>query len=131
MSLRKTRASIERALSGGADLSVAKSTLLLGRFIKLRQSSSDSVAVIPELWVYVGPRAHYLLIPMTYCSCHDFLIRSVAQKTSNYCKHLVGLELALREGRVSEIEVSPDEMLVVVREILKYRFSQTLRRKLW
>lgn len=130
MSLRNTRVSLERALSGSADLSVARSTLQLGRFIKLRLLGSDDGDMTPEVWAYIGPRAHYLLIPMTYCSCHDFIIRSVAKGASDYCKHLVGLELARRGGKISEIELSPDEMLVVVREILKYRFSQTLRRKL-
>lgn len=136
LTLRDTRAEIARALEGGAEDARAKaalSTLAVGRYVLLRAGPL-------EQWAYVGPQRHHLLIPMTYCSCHDFLIRTVAQKFPSreapagrppaFCKHLLGLEIARGRGKFAALNVTEEELRSVIREILKYGYSQTLRRKL-
>lgn len=131
ITLGDTRAEIAKALGGGEEdprVRAALSALTIGRYVLLRAGDL-------EQWAYVGPQGHHLLIPLTYCSCHDFLIRTIAQKPSPrgapaFCKHLLGLEIARRRGRFAALNVTDEELSSIIREILKYGYSQTLRRKL-
>jgi len=98
------------------------------RFVKLscKQGSRDGF-----IWVYTGPRGDYLLVPRSFCSCKDFMIRTASTKKTLACKHLVGLELAVKLDRKREVSLSADDCVRIVFEILEKNVSPTLRKALY
>ena len=84
-----------------------------------------------HIWVYTGPRGDYLLVPRSFCSCKDFMIRTASTKKTLACKHLIGLELAVKLGKKREVSLSADECVRVVFEILEKNVSPTLRKALY
>ncbi|MGB9827968.1 MAG: metal-binding protein [Thermosphaera sp.] len=98
------------------------------RFVKLscKQGSSNGF-----IWVYTGPRGDYLLVPRSFCSCKDFMIRTASTKKTPACKHLVGLELAAKLGKKREVSLSAEDCVRIVFEILEKNLSPTLRKALY
>ncbi|MEM4527857.1 MAG: SWIM zinc finger family protein [Desulfurococcaceae archaeon] len=84
-----------------------------------------------EYWVYMGPRSDYLIIPRTFCSCKDFIIRVIALKQTHFCKHLMGVEMAIRMKKFRVIEMKIEDLMKIINEIMKSGFSTTLRRKMY
>lgn len=83
------------------------------------------------LWFYLGKKEVYLIIPMTFCSCMDFLINVVERKTVPTCYHLASQIIAENYGkyrRLSNIKV--DERETIFEEVEKYKYSPTLVRLL-
>ncbi|MEZ0393454.1 MAG: hypothetical protein ABWK00_00170 [Desulfurococcaceae archaeon] len=83
------------------------------------------------IWIFLGPRADYFIVPGAFCSCEDFLVRVIGRKSRCFCKHLVAQKLAEEAGRYRQISLeSPAELVQVLNEILKMGFSVTARRRL-
>ena len=83
-----------------------------------------------DLWVYLGKSNDYLIIPGVFCSCMDFIIRTVVNKASSYCKHQAGIYLAMNKNKYSVLDVDLKEAIIIIDEILNKGISVTLRRKL-
>jgi predicted nucleic acid-binding Zn finger protein len=128
MSVEETKATLLSILERGGDYYSAD--VYGGRFVELKASLSG-LKDTWSLWVYTGRERDYLLIPYTYCSCMDFLIRTVSMKTRTHCKHQVGLLIAMKKRLFKTINVTLEELYVIVTEILESGFSATLRRKLY
>lgn len=83
-----------------------------------------------DIWVYMGRERDYLLVPGAYCSCKDFLLRTVINKTSKYCKHLLGLHVSMKMNKYLEVSVDLERFLKISHEIIEKGFSIELRRAL-
>ena len=82
----------------------------------------------PEVWVYMGRERDYVLVPRLLCSCPDFMINVVARRRSKPCYHLVGLEKAVIQGSYMALDLSFEDALRIIYEVLDSGFSPTLRR---
>lgn len=125
VSIRKTREELYLATREKA-ASILPSVYEL-RFLKILVEHYDHEA---SFWVYMGLRSDYVIIPGTFCSCKDFIIRTAINKTSAYCKHLLGQYIASREGKYITLRVSPSEAAGILLEILNHEYSTTVRKKL-
>lgn len=97
------------------------------RFIKIKLSHGGNSSV---LWVYEGRERDYILIPGAFCSCKDFILRTIMSKKSRYCKHLLGVHIAINRGKYMSIDMDPGEGFSIIREILDQGISRTLRKKM-
>lgn len=69
-----------------------------------------------ELWVVVGRKGDYLVLPLSkYCACDDFFYRVLDQERKR-CYHLLAVTLAQRQGRYEEIEERDDMYLKFIPE---------------
>ncbi len=128
MSVEETRRILVSILERGVDY-VSLGTHE-GRFVELRAILTNTTSSW-SMWVYVGRERDYVLIPYIYCSCMDYLVRTVFLKTRSYCKHQLGLLVAIRRGLFKTIAVTLEELYAIVDEIVERGFSATLRRKLY
>ena len=99
------------------------------RYIKLNLHTDDFNPK-GELWLYLGREYDYLIIPGAYCSCRDYIIRTIINKTSRYCKHQVGVYLALKKNKYLTLNTTLEEAYQIIREILERGFSLLVRKKL-
>jgi predicted nucleic acid-binding Zn finger protein len=125
LSFRATRRALEEVVEKGVH--PAPPEVFELRYVK---ASIRINGVGLELWFYMGRERDYVLIPGVYCSCRDFTLRTIINKTSSFCKHQVGLYSALARGRYVELDLSMDEAYVVVRELLDKGLSLALRRRI-
>jgi len=83
------------------------------------------------LWFYLGKKEVYLIIPMTFCSCMDFLINVVERKIVPTCYHLASQILAENYGKYRRLSnITVDEEEAILEEVEKYKYSPTLVRLL-
>jgi len=129
MSLEETRKTLLSVLERGVDSSLAE--IYEGRFIELKTSIRGETGDTWSLWIYMGRERDYVLVPYTYCSCMDFLIRTVFLKIRAHCKHQLGLLVAMKKKLFKTLDVVIDDLYVIINEILEKGFSPTLRRKLY
>lgn len=122
--VKDTRLKLEEDASRGVEARSVLPLVYERRFVRLKTPGGR------DIWVYMGPRSDYVIIPGTYCSCMDFSVRVVSRSSYPYCKHLLGLEVALRRNLYRDLEVGESDAVGIVREILSQGFSRTLRRLL-
>ena len=60
-------------------------------------------------WVVEGQRRDYLVIPLTYCDCEDFLLNVVLRAELDACYHILAQAIAEALGRYKVIEL-PDDL---------------------
>ncbi|MEM4717951.1 MAG: hypothetical protein QXE81_04225 [Desulfurococcaceae archaeon] len=85
---------------------------------------------IKSLWIFIGRERDYLLIPGVFCNCKDFIFRTVINKTSKFCKHQLGLHIAIYKKKYVEINLDPQRLYIIMSEILSRGFSIELRKVL-
>lgn len=98
------------------------------RYVKVIASDGD---LDYTYWTYLGIRSDYLIVPLYFCSCKDFIIRTVINKTAPCCKHILGVHLAMKKGRYTVVRASVQDSDRIVSEIMSRSFSPTLRRLLY
>lgn len=125
MSIHETMKELESAINSSS--SKVFSEVYGYRYVKINVRMDSALR---DFWVYMGRERDYLLIPGVYCSCKDFLLRTVINKTSKYCKHLLGLHVSMKKGKYLEVEIDVERFLRIVHEIIKKRFSLELRRSI-
>ncbi|MCD6301675.1 MAG: SWIM zinc finger family protein, partial [Staphylothermus sp.] len=71
------------------------------------------------IYFYVGERHDYIIIPFSYCSCKNFLIKVMNKKTKLTCKHLLMLKYALENNLFRTIRINNDKLLKnIISEII-------------
>ncbi|MCC6034333.1 MAG: hypothetical protein LM567_02395 [Desulfurococcaceae archaeon] len=128
MSVEETRKVLMSILERGVDQ--ASLSIYEGKYVELKAILKNTVDSW-SMWVYMGRERDYILIPYIYCSCMDYLVRTVFLKTRSYCKHQLGLLVAIKKGLFKTITVTLEELYTIIDEILEKGFSITLRRKLY
>jgi predicted nucleic acid-binding Zn finger protein len=128
MSVEETRKVLMSILERGVDQ--ASLSIYEGKYVELKAILKNTVDSW-SMWVYMGRERDYILIPYVYCSCMDYLVRTVFLKTRSYCKHQLGLLVAIKKGLFKTITVTLEELYTIIDEILEKGFSITLRRKLY
>jgi predicted nucleic acid-binding Zn finger protein len=128
MSVEETKRTLTSILERGVDYSLAD--VYESKFIELR-ASLDKSGYSWSLWVYAGRERDHVLVPYMYCSCMDFLIRTIFTKTRTHCKHQLGLLVAMKRKMYRSLSVTIEELYTIVNEVLEKGFSPTLRRKLY
>jgi len=128
MSVEETRKVLMSILERGVDQ--ASLSIYEGKYVELKAILKNTVDSW-SMWVYMGRERDYILIPYIYCSCMDYLVRTVFLKTRSYCKHQLGLLVAIKKGLFKTITVTLEELYTIIDEILEKSFSITLRRKLY
>ncbi|MEM1834480.1 MAG: metal-binding protein [Thermosphaera sp.] len=98
------------------------------RFVKISCTLGERTV---DVWVYMGPRSDYLIVPRSFCSCKDFMIRVASTRKTLACKHLVGVELALRLGKKRDLALDADTCVKIAFEVLEKNLSPTLRKALY
>lgn len=69
-----------------------------------------------EVWVVVGRKRDYLVLPLAkYCACDDFFYR-VLGKERKRCYHLLAVTLAQSQGGYEEINERDDLYLKFISE---------------
>ncbi|RLI37863.1 hypothetical protein DRO60_04115 [Candidatus Bathyarchaeota archaeon] len=69
------------------------------------------------IWVVVGKRAEYLILPRApYCSCDDFFFR-VIDGEAKLCYHIIAQRLAECLNWFEELEVPDEEYAALVEEL--------------
>lgn len=97
------------------------------RYVKISVLVNNNTSI---LWVYRGKESDYLIIPGVFCSCKDFILRTIINKTSRYCKHQLGVYVAMSKNKYLSIDANLEEVFAILKEILDRGFSPTLRRKI-
>jgi len=128
MSVEETRRVLVSVLERGIDY--ASLGVHEGRFVELKAVLTNTTSSW-SMWVYMGRERDYVLIPYIYCSCMDYLVRTVFLKTRSYCKHQLGLLVAIRRGLFKTTAVTLEDLYTIVDEVIERGFSVTLRRKLY
>jgi len=123
MSVEETRKVLMSILERGVDQ--ASLSIYEGKYVELKAILKNTVDSW-SMWVYMGRERDYILIPYIYCSCMDYLVRTVFLK-----KHQLGLLVAIKKGLFKTITVTLEELYTIIDEILEKGFSITLRRKLY
>jgi len=124
LSVRETKNALARLLERESE-SIMPAVYEL-RFIKLAIRVGSYTQ---SLWVYLGRESDYLIIPGVFCSCKDFIMRTVINKTSSYCKHQAGVYMASKRNKYLTLSVTPEEAYDIVFEILNEGMSLKLRRR--
>lgn len=125
MSVNSTRRELEKLLATGK-YGIPSSVYEL-RYVKINVTIDKHSY---EIWVYMGEERDYLLLPGVFCSCKDFILRTILNKASSYCKHQLGVYVALSRKKYIELNVYPEELYGIIQDILERGFSIHLRRKL-
>jgi predicted nucleic acid-binding Zn finger protein len=125
LAFKITREAIVRGLE--SDTARVLSDVLEYRFVKVNTKLDSEERAI---WIYAGRQRDYVLVPGLFCSCKDFTLRTVISRTSNYCKHQLGLYVAISRKRYLELTISPNEAYTIIMEVIDKGFSPLLRRKL-
>ena len=80
---------------------------------------------------YVGEKHDHMIIPFSYCSCKNFLIKVMTKKARLSCKHLLMLKYALDNRLFRTIRINNDKLLKnIIDEIINLGISPTLRKLL-
>jgi len=87
------------------------------------------ISVNPPVYVYLGENGDHVLVDSAYCSCDGFL-RRISDGLVEGCSHVYAVRLAEETGRVRLAILSPEEVGLVVWEVLTGGLTRTLRRKL-
>jgi len=97
---------LERAIVAVREMRVKKYVFASGRVV----------------WVVVGDRQDYFLVPFAYCSCYDFYTNVMVRGTTVSCYHLLALTIALATGEYEEVKVdSGEEEKRILRELTQQR----------
>lgn len=105
------------------------SKVLMGKIIQPRITGfTDEQS---PAWFYIGERYDHIIVPHTYCSCRDFLIRVMSRKQSLACKHLLMQRIAELKGKYRIVEMGSEEYLRIIYEIVRINISPTLRKLLY
>ncbi|MEM0001442.1 MAG: SWIM zinc finger family protein [Desulfurococcaceae archaeon] len=123
MSVNLTRKELEEIIATSSYK--IPSTVFELRYIKLNIMVNENRG---EIWIYAGRERDYILLPGVFCSCKDFILRTVINKTSKYCKHQLGVYIAISRKKYVELNVKLEEAYVIMQEILDKGFSISLRR---
>ncbi len=83
----------------------------------------------PRFFIVKGSRDH-VVIPFIYCSCPDFIIRSVCQNILHPCKHILACYIAEKLGIYVRLDCSVRLARIILEEVLEKGISVTLRRQL-
>ncbi len=84
----------------------------------------------PRIYVYVGEDSDHVLVDSHYCSCEGFA-RRLLQGSRVACSHVYAVRIAENTGRIRRMVLEdPDELALIVWEVLTGGLSPTLRRKL-
>lgn len=102
---------------------------------KLREALAAYRCVLLDkegvLWAFRGRNRDYIIVKGVYCSCKDFLVRSVGRGRRKPCYHIVAVERASREGSYVDLSgITSTQVRIVVLEVLTRGFSSYLRRVL-
>jgi len=107
-----------------------RSSVVLKRFVKIIVRVNDR-EYDPGVWVYIGSRRDHIVIPKTYCSCKQFIIRVMSEKESPSCIHLLGQILAEERGLYRVVVADLDSYVKIVNEVIDYSRSRVLRKILY
>ncbi len=83
------------------------------------------------VWVYIGTRRDHIVIPRMYCTCKNFTIKVMAKKQELACKHLIIQWVAYKNKTYRKLELSVNEYLKIIHEIISIGLSPTLRNLLY
>lgn len=61
------------------------------------------------VWIVVGKKRDYWIIPKLYCSCDDFYINVISRRKSSICYHLLAQALAEKIGNYEVFNVTDEE----------------------
>ncbi|MHC1601327.1 MAG: hypothetical protein ACXQTI_00430 [Candidatus Nezhaarchaeales archaeon] len=61
------------------------------------------------IWIVVGKRRDYWVIPKLYCSCDDFYINVISRRKRVLCYHLLAQALAEKMGKYETFSLTDDE----------------------
>jgi predicted nucleic acid-binding Zn finger protein len=125
LAFKITREAIIRGL--GSDIARVLPDVLEYRFVKVNIKLDNEERAI---WIYTGRQRDYVLVPGLFCSCKDFTLRTIIGRTSNYCKHQLGLYVAISRKKYLELTMLPNEAYTVIMEVIDKGFSPLLRKKM-
>ncbi len=126
MSIKRTKQELESVES--SKHSVILPSVFELRFVKM---SITGYGAEHSLWIYMGRSSDYLIVPDFFCSCKDFIIRTAISKVAPYCKHLIGVRLAIKERKYLEFSTDMGSAAQIVQEVLDKGFSPTLRKLIY
>ncbi len=106
------------------------SPVTLRKFIKIVIKEGKNKYEAP-IWFYIGTRSDHIIVPRLYCSCKHFVIRVMSEKQSLGCLHIAGQKLAEEKRIYRVIEMTHEECLEAIYEILKYGRSRVVRKILY
>jgi predicted nucleic acid-binding Zn finger protein len=125
LAFKITREAIIRGL--GSDVARVLPDVLEYRFVKVNIKLDNEERAI---WIYTGRQRDYVLVPGLFCSCKDFTLRTIIGRISNYCKHQLGLYIAISRKKYLELTMLPNEAYTIIMEVVDKGFSPLLRKKM-
>jgi len=63
------------------------------------------------IWIVVGRKREYLVIPKLYCQCDNFYIKAVIKKETDQCYHMVAQSLAETSGIYETFEIPDSDFI--------------------
>ncbi len=79
------------------------------------------------IWIVVGKRRDYWVIPKLYCSCDDFYINVISRRKKVLCYHLLAQAIAERVGKYEVFNITDEEGEKLEAEWRKVDFQITIR----
>lgn len=95
----ETHLELYRAKRSGVDELVLSHRILRYEFIPSRV----------VIWIIIGKREHYLVLPRCYCSCDDFYFNTVTRGIQPCCYHMIAQIAGEEEGHFTSITRSDDD----------------------
>ncbi|MCS7097558.1 MAG: hypothetical protein NZ922_01050 [Candidatus Methanomethyliaceae archaeon] len=63
------------------------------------------------VWIVVGKKREYFVIPRIYCQCNEFYINVVIKRKSDLCYHILAQAIAERIGKYETYKVSDSDFI--------------------
>ncbi|MDH5806671.1 MAG: hypothetical protein QXW62_02180 [Candidatus Methanomethylicaceae archaeon] len=63
------------------------------------------------VWIVIGKKREYFVIPRIYCQCNEFYINVVIKRKSDLCYHILAQAIAEKIGKYEAYEVSDSDFI--------------------
>lgn len=63
------------------------------------------------VWIVIGKKREYFVIPRIYCQCNEFYINVVIRRKSDLCYHILAQAIAERIGKYETYKVSDSDFI--------------------
>lgn len=117
MSIEEILTSIEK---NGLDESAKKKLeeLYGVKFLKAMEAvdsySVKKYAFLPSnrtIWIVIGKKKEYFVIPRIYCQCNEFYINVVIKRKSDFCYHILAQAIAEKTGKYEIYKASDSDFI--------------------
>ncbi|MCC6012876.1 MAG: hypothetical protein LM593_00695 [Candidatus Verstraetearchaeota archaeon] len=68
------------------------------------------------VWIVVGKKREYFVIPNMYCQCNEFYINVVIRRKCKTCYHIIAQSIAEKTGKYEVYEVPDDDYARLINE---------------